>query len=71
MEQQEFAAGRLSAAREAAGRLPDLHAYVVMHKGNVVDELYAGTYTATSKGHVRSITKSVTSALAGIAIGQG
>lgn len=71
MAHHNLDAGRLSAARAAAERLPELHAYVVLQHGHIVDELYAGTYTAASKAHVRSITKSVTSALAGIAIEQG
>ena len=68
---QTLAADALALAKEEASLLPNLLAYVVMHKGFIVDEHYSQPRTAETKNHIRSITKSITSALVGIAVDKG
>jgi CubicO group peptidase (beta-lactamase class C family) len=60
-----------AAAASAAAVLPNLLAWVVTHKGRVVAEHYYAGATATSANHIRSVTKGITSTLAGIAVDQG
>ena len=68
---QQVDAKLLSAAKEAASQLPNLLAYLVVRNGFIVDEHYARSRTAAVKSHIRSVTKSVTATLVGIAIAQG
>jgi len=68
---QQVDAQALIGAKEAASHLPNLFAYVAVRNGFIVDEYYARTRTAADKSHIRSVTKSVTATLVGIAIAQG
>ena len=58
----------LSAARAAAADLPRLHSLVVSHRGKLVFEHYARGYSATRQANIKSASKSIISALVGIAI---
>jgi len=55
---------------ESGGRLDDVQAVLVLHDGETIFEHYYGT-TAREFQDTRSVTKSVMSALIGIAIGDG
>lgn len=60
------------AALDAAARdLPKLHSLVVSHRGAVVFERYYHGATATRPANIKSASKSVISALVGIAIARG
>ena len=61
--QQDFSAVRA----EAAG-LPQLHGLLVSHRGELVLEHYAPKYGANRLANIKSASKSVISALVGIAI---
>ena len=58
----------LSAARAAAAALPQLHSLLVSHRGALVLEHYAPGHGAARFANVKSASKSVISALVGIAI---
>jgi CubicO group peptidase (beta-lactamase class C family) len=57
-----------SATRAAAAGLPQLHSLVVSHRGVTVFEHHAPRYSATRLANIKSASKSVISALVGIAI---
>jgi CubicO group peptidase (beta-lactamase class C family) len=57
--------------RRLAATLPRLHSLVVAHRGEVVFEHYGRGYSATRLANVKSASKSVISALIGIAIERG
>ena len=57
--------------RRVAATLPRLHSLVVSHRGEVVFEHYGRGHSATRPANVKSASKSVISALAGIAIERG
>lgn len=57
-----------AAARTAAASLPQMHSLVVSHRGQVVLEYYARGHTATRLANIKSASKSIISALVGIAI---
>jgi CubicO group peptidase (beta-lactamase class C family) len=57
--------------RAAAAELPDLHSLVVSRRGQVVAEYYAGRARPGGLANVKSASKSVISALVGIAIDRG
>jgi CubicO group peptidase (beta-lactamase class C family) len=65
------AAELIAAAEKAAAGLPNIRAFLVLWNGSVVSENYYGGTTAATRHHVRSITKSIVSALVGIAIDRG
>lgn len=69
--EQQMDTNILAQAKAAAPRLPNLLAYVVVHNGFLVDEYYAEARTPETKHHIRSITKSIMSALVGIALDKG
>lgn len=58
-------------AEKAAARLLNIRSFLVMCNGSVVSANYYGRTTAETAHHVRSVTKSIVSALVGIAIDQG
>ena len=57
-----------AAARAAASALPQLHSLLVSHRGTLVFEHYAPKYTATRPANIKSASKSIISALVGIAV---
>ena len=57
-----------SAARAAAAGLPQLHSLLVSHRGELVLEHYAPKHGANRLANIKSASKSVISALVGIAI---
>jgi CubicO group peptidase (beta-lactamase class C family) len=61
--QQDF-----SNARAAAAGLPQLHSLLVSHRGDLVLEHYAPKHGANRLANIKSASKSVISALIGIAI---
>jgi len=61
----------LAAAVAAAGELPRLHSLLVSHKGQIVLERYFNGTRATRLTNVKSVSKSIISALIGIAIERG
>ena len=58
----------LDAAAKAAAELPRLHSLLVSHRGTLVLERYFNGARATRPANVKSVSKSVISALVGIAI---
>jgi CubicO group peptidase (beta-lactamase class C family) len=61
----------IAAAEQASAGLENIQAFLVMSNGTIVSENYYGDTTANSLLHLRSITKSIVSALVGIAIERG
>ncbi len=59
------------AAATAAADLPRLHSLLVSHRGTMVVERYFNGARATRLANVKSVSKSIISALVGIAIEQG
>ena len=57
-----------SAARAAAAGLPQLHSLLVSHRGEVVLEYYVPKFGPNRLANIKSASKSVISALVGIAI---
>jgi len=64
-------AARFDAALQAAERMPRLHSLLVSQHGNVILERYFHGTRATSYQNVKSASKSVISALVGVAIEKG
>jgi CubicO group peptidase (beta-lactamase class C family) len=64
---------RLNALSEsiAAGKYPGVNSLIIVRQGYIVTERYFNGTSATTQGSVQSVTKSVTSLLAGIAIDKG
>jgi CubicO group peptidase (beta-lactamase class C family) len=62
---------RLEAAAEAAGRMPRLHSLLVSRRGELLLERYYNGARAARPANVKSVSKSVISALVGIAIERG
>jgi CubicO group peptidase (beta-lactamase class C family) len=62
---------RLAAAIDRARDLPRLRSLLVQWKGDVLLERYYGGATAARRANIKSASKSVVSALIGIAIAQG
>lgn len=60
-----------SGAIESAQSMPRLHSLLVSWRGDLVFEQYFNGRTATDLGNVKSVSKSIISALIGIAIDQG
>jgi CubicO group peptidase (beta-lactamase class C family) len=54
-----------------AARRAEIHSVLVVRNGALVAEAYAPPYTAETEHRLYSCTKSVTSALVGIAVGEG
>jgi CubicO group peptidase (beta-lactamase class C family) len=61
---------RFAAAAEAARDLPRLHSFLVSHRGQLVVERYFNGRRAGQLANVKSASKSIISALVGIAIEQ-
>lgn len=61
----------LDAAAEAAAQMPRLHSLLVSWRGRTLLERYFNGTTATRLANIKSASKSVISALVGIAIQQG
>ena len=61
----------LANAEKVAAELLNIRLFLVMWDGSVVSEKYYGDTTAETLPHIRSITKSIVSALIGIAIDKG
>ncbi|MDP9178096.1 MAG: beta-lactamase family protein [Gemmatimonadota bacterium] len=61
----------LDSAYARAARLPRLRSLIVQWKGNVVRERYYGGATRERRSNIKSASKSVMSALVGIAIAKG
>jgi len=62
---------RLSVAYERARDLPRLRSLLVQWKGEIVREQYYGGATRATRANIKSASKSIISALVGIAIAQG
>jgi len=58
-------------ATTAAATLPNLYAFLVLRNGYLIHEFYAPDKTRETTHHIRSVTKSILSALVGIAVDQG
>ncbi len=65
------AALRFDAALERAANLPRLHSLLVSHAGELVLEAYFNGADPTQPANIKSVSKSVISALIGIAIDRG
>lgn len=63
--------GALEPAAKAASQLPRLRSLLVSHKGSVILERYYGGARATQPANIKSASKSVISALVGIAVSKG
>jgi CubicO group peptidase (beta-lactamase class C family) len=61
----------LADAARAAGELPRLHSLLVSRRGEILLEHYAKGYRATRLANIKSASKSIISALVGIAIARG
>jgi CubicO group peptidase (beta-lactamase class C family) len=61
----------LDAVAAAAGKLPRLRSLLVSHKGQLVLERYFNGARATQPANIKSASKSVISALVGIAVARG
>jgi CubicO group peptidase (beta-lactamase class C family) len=61
----------LAKAEKVAANLSSILSFLVLWNGSIVSESYYETTTAETTHHVRSITKSIVSALVGIAIDKG
>ena len=61
----------LEAAAKAAAALPRLHSLLVSHKGSLILERYFNGARAARLANIKSASKSVVSALVGIAIAKG
>lgn len=61
----------LDGAAEAGEALPRLHSLLVSHRGELVLERYYNGTRATRPANVKSVSKSVISALVGIAVDRG
>lgn len=66
-----LADGRFDAAVARMDELPNARSLVVLHRGEIVCEAYFHGADADTLLHLRSITKSVVSLLAGIALAEG
>jgi len=60
-----------SAALRTAGQMPRLHSLLVSHNGELIVEKYFNGRTARRTANVKSVSKSIMSALVGIAIERG
>ena len=58
----------LSSARDRAAALPRLHSLLASHRGRLVLEYYAPRHGAARLANIKSASKSIISALVGIAI---
>ena len=67
----QFPLGRLDGALDAAGDLPRLRSLLVSWRGTLVLERYYNGASATRLANIKSASKSVLSALVGIAIHRG
>lgn len=62
---------RLDVAYSRASQLPRLRSFIVQWKGDIVAERYYGGATPAGRANIKSASKSVMSALVGIAIAKG
>ena len=65
---ERSAQGDLAAARAAAAALPRMHALLVSHRGELVLEYYAKGHGPSRLANIKSASKSIITALVGIAI---
>jgi CubicO group peptidase (beta-lactamase class C family) len=63
--------GRIKAAYARAREMPRLRSMVVQWKGEIVGEEYYRGHTRNTRANIKSASKSIISALVGIAIAQG
>jgi CubicO group peptidase (beta-lactamase class C family) len=63
--------GRFAAAEKAASELPRLHSLLVSQRGEIVLERYFNGARAARAANVKSVSKSIISALVGVAIDRG
>ncbi len=70
-ETQNIDKNKLENALKAAENLANIQSLLIVRNGYLVSENYFNGNTANSLNHVRSVTKSVISALVGIAIREG
>ncbi len=70
-EQVAFDRALFNDALQAAGEMPRLHSLLISHNGDLVLEEYFNGTSANRSANVKSVSKSVMSALVGIAIDQG
>src|SRR5829696_9698354 len=68
---QPAASAPLDAAAAAAAKLPRLRSLLVSHKGAIVLERYFNGARAAQAANIKSASKSVISALVGIAVSRG
>ncbi|MDP1572173.1 MAG: serine hydrolase [Vicinamibacterales bacterium] len=68
---QDVAPAALAGAAEAAAKLPRLHSLLVSHRGTLVLERYYNGTRPSRPANVKSVSKSVISALVGIAVDRG
>jgi CubicO group peptidase (beta-lactamase class C family) len=61
----------IAEAERVAAELSNIRSFLIMWNGSLVSENYYGGTTAATPQHLRSITKSIVSALVGIAIDKG
>ena len=64
-------AENFSQALQTAGDMPRLHSLLINHQDDMVVEEYFNGYNARRPANVKSVSKSIMSALVGIAIQQG
>src|SRR5688572_8619771 len=62
---------RFDEAAKAASELPRLHSLLISHRGTLVVERYFNGARAARPANIKSVAKSVISALVGIAIDRG
>ena len=58
-------------ALQTAAEMPRLHSLLVSHNGNIIVEAYFNGRSANRPANIKSVSKSIMSALIGIAIDQG
>jgi len=68
---QDVAPAALAGAAEAGATLPRLHSLLVSHRGTLVLERYYNGTRPSRPANVKSVSKSVISALVGIAVDRG
>ena len=71
IEQEPFHAETFAEALQTAQSMPRLHSLIVSHKGTIIVEEYFNGRSALQRANVKSVSKSVMSALVGIAIDKG
>lgn len=70
-ERHGIDAGAVRRCYESAGRVRNLHSLLIVHDGELIAEAYFNGGSVHTANPTASVTKSVTSALVGIALGDG